>query len=143
MNRFLIKASKSFRRGEKGFTLVELLIVIAIIAILAAIIIPNVARVIREGRIAAARAERAELQVGIDAAMASVGANQLDANEVVSPSDFSINTNLAAPNDVVDVEEWLVRTENVKGTWTVSVNGTIVACTIYPGLDLYLDDIME
>ena len=44
-------------RGEKGLTLIELLIVIAILGIIAAVIIPNIAGFLTSGNVAAANTE--------------------------------------------------------------------------------------
>jgi len=61
--------------GEKGLTLIELLIVIAILGIIAAVIIPNIAGFMVSGRIAAANDELANVRTGALGYYAGVGNN--------------------------------------------------------------------
>jgi len=61
------------RKSEKGFTLVELLVVVGIIVALAAVIIPNVSRFTGKGNEGALSAEAENLQAAMDTMMADTG----------------------------------------------------------------------
>ena len=56
----------SSTRKERGFTLVELLVVIGIIAALAAVVIPNVSQFVGSGQTAANQTEHVTVQAALD-----------------------------------------------------------------------------
>jgi prepilin-type N-terminal cleavage/methylation domain-containing protein len=73
LKRLSSKVAKSFFGGEKGFTLLELLIIVAILGILAGTIIPNVTSFIGKGQVAAANSELAEVGTAAQAAAGATG----------------------------------------------------------------------
>jgi type IV pilus assembly protein PilA len=76
---------KYAEKDEYGFTLVELLIVVAILGVLAAVVIPNVGRFIGRGETEAAETEFKEVQSAVVAMMVD---NQLSSlpNPVLEPN---------------------------------------------------------
>jgi prepilin-type N-terminal cleavage/methylation domain-containing protein len=84
VNRMFKKHSK----GEKGFTMVELLIVFTLLAVLAAIMIPNVSGFVAYGHTQSIKAETSIIQTAMDAMMAKENISQVTDN---TTSDWSAN----------------------------------------------------
>ena len=103
-------------RKERGFTLVELLVVIGIIAALAAVVIPNVSQFVGRGDAAANTTEAQTVQAAVDLLMADTGAVAIAAQAVAS-NDMTATTPVLSPA--------YIRTTNTKCTYTWTTAGVV------------------
>jgi type IV pilus assembly protein PilA len=93
-------------RGEKGLTLIELLIVIAILGIIAAVIIPNIAGFMVSGRIAAANDELANVRTAALGYYAGVGNNSWPADSDILATTGYLSGTLKA-DYTFDADGWI------------------------------------
>jgi type IV pilus assembly protein PilA len=118
MNRMFKRHSK----GEKGFTLVELLIVFTLLAVLAAVMIPNVGGLIGYGHTQAAAEELAIVQTAMDSMMAVE--SQAAVTAAAATSDMS-----AFPDGTHPLWPTYVRQQHTKGTYSCSTTGNVTQAT--------------
>jgi type IV pilus assembly protein PilA len=69
----------SFHPEQKGFTLIELVVVVAILAVLAAVLVPNIGRFMGHGKQESYNAELHNVQTGVMAMLAESTNGVLDA----------------------------------------------------------------
>ena len=70
---------RKMARGQGGFTLVELLVVVAILGVIAAVAVLAVTKFIGTGTLEAAKTELHQAQTGVAACMADAGSGLLEA----------------------------------------------------------------
>ena len=75
--------------NQNGFTLIEILVVIAIMGTLAAVILPSFFRFFGHGEEEANQAELTKVQAAMEALLAKNGLNLIDARLTPGTNDFS------------------------------------------------------
>ncbi len=106
------------QRGEAGFTLVELLIVLAILAILVAVVLPNFTGLLGKSQTTAADAEKNIVQTAVDAKMAAE--NLATTDEITTAT-----TDMTTDSGGFGLYPTYMRGTATKGTYTVDTTGKV------------------
>jgi len=137
---------KVFRRSERGFTLVELLIAMVILSIIAAIAVPTAISLIGGSETKAGEAELANVQAAVDAMMADQGLSRLPNPVTTATSNMSkfpdwesdlVGGYVLYPGTTYknkdaygnpDADKFM-RTATTKGTYTCAADGQVTQVT--------------
>ncbi len=73
-----------FKRGEKGFTLIEIIIVLAVLGVLAAVVVPNVSGFLGRAKERAWEADRNIIQGAVDSWRTDIGKRSANSWPLIS-----------------------------------------------------------
>ncbi len=136
MNGILRNFIKRVAKDQRGFTLIEMIVVVGIIAVLAAVIVPNMGKFIGQGEAGAKSAEMDAVQTAMHAMMADKAITVVTAyNLSTTSSATNAWTALPAGTDAASLDTYL-QADNTKYFYCFDGKGglseqfeTAVACT--------------
>ena len=115
------------KSNKKGFTLVELIVVIAIMAILAAVLVPTVTSKIKDANSSAAKSDCQTLANAIQADIINVQTGA----DAKYPTTSDHTNGKATATYAAATETWTITAQGGDDTWTctVSKDGTVSEIT--------------
>jgi prepilin-type N-terminal cleavage/methylation domain-containing protein len=107
-------------KGEAGFTLTELLIVVAILGVLVAVVLPNFVGLLGNAQSTSGAAELNIVQTSVDAKMAAE--NLTSVAPITTATDDMTATGF-------DLAPTYMRSTMTKGTYTMDATGAVTQAT--------------
>lgn len=109
-------------KGEAGFTLTELLIVVAILGVLVAVVLPNFVGLLGGAQSTSASAELNIVQTAVDAKMAAENLATIPAINVAT-------NDMTSAAGGFDLAPTYMRSSTTKGTYTMDATGAVAQVT--------------